>query len=271
MARERGRKGSGAGEGGEEGPQEGRTETLRDELDRLLERFVAAKGPTLGRGDALGRLATANLAADRFDVRLAEDRYLVGEQLVEFAAKNGHHALGHATLGGCLRARFMLGRTWAYESMRLARCATRADIAGMSWTVASLGLELLGLLKVESLGELKKKDLPVLAVDGEPARFPAAPDVLEAAIAVLTRPPAKDAEPQDEETVRAVERAAERKAQAILDKHLAQSPELAEAKPTIFFRDGRAHVRVQSIELRSDTFAAVARLFADVEKGLRKG
>lgn len=248
---------------------EEQTNSALDAIDRKLQEFVAEKGPALGRGEALTKLATANQQAGKLDVRLAEDRYGVGEVLIHFAAYKGHVALGYSQLGPCLKERFDLGRTWAYESMRFAKAATRDEIKDMPWTVASLGLDLLTLLEVKTFGALAKKALPVPGADGKPAHFPASPEVLEAAIAILEKA-RKSTPPTDEAEARLIERAALRKAEAILERHLAERPELAEAKPKVFLHDGRARVHIASVELRADTFAAVARLFSELEKALRR-
>jgi hypothetical protein len=241
-----------------------------DELDRALEAFVASEGPTLGRGEALTKISTASQNAEKLDLRYAEDRYLIGESLGEFAAKKGHVALGYGSVGRCFVERFKLGRSWAYESIRLARAATRKDLEGMSWTVARLGLELLTLLEVDSFAALRQKPLPVPTIDGEPAFFPASPEMLTAAITELKRRQRTAPAPADAEEARTGERTAQRKAQRILEQHLAQHPELAEAKPSVFLHNGRAQLRIGSVELRAETFAAVARFFAEVEKTLRR-
>lgn len=265
MARERVRGGGEGGDGTEEQASPGRL----DDLDRALEAYVSENGPGLGRGEALLQLARASGDAEKLDERQLQDRYDVGERLVEFAARRGHVALGYTNIGMCFRQRFKLGRSWAFDSMRLAKAATRADLQGLNWTVASLGLQLADLLGVESLGALKKKALPVPSFDGDAVYFPAAPDVLEAAIAELERRKAPEAaaptkpKPPERQALEAADR--------ILQDHLERYPALAEARPTVFIRDGTAQIRTASVELRSETFAALAKLYTALEKAVRQG
>lgn len=240
-----------------------------DLLDRRLEKFVEEGAPPLSRGEALRVLGAANEAAGKLECSLTLDRYVIGEALVAFAGRRGHVTLGYESLGRCLRERFRLGRTWAYESMRLVRLATKDELKGMPWAIAHRGLELATLLKADSFRALAEKDLPVPLPDGEPARFPASAEVLEAALRILRwrRGPAEE----DPDTARPVEKTVLRRAQGVLDQCLADHPALAAAKPRVYVHGGKAHVRLGAMVLRSETFAAVHHLFDQLERALRKG
>lgn len=256
------------GNDGTGGSQEPPAERTPDELDAELEQYVSATAPSLSKGDALLLLAKADADAKKLDERQLQDRYEVGESLVNFASRRGHVALGFRRLGPCLSQRFGLGRSWAGETLRCAKLATRDDLDGLYWAQVRLGMRLCSLLGVTSFEALKKKPLPVPSRDGEAVFFPAPVELLEKAIELLEKKPPKQAEKEEE--ARATERAAHRKGQAILDEHLEKYPALAEAKPVVYVHDGTAQIRIAAVELRAETLGAVAKLFAALDRTLNR-
>lgn len=112
--------------------------------------------------------------AERSDRRVAEDLWDQGTILAELIERTGDEA--------AVIANFPAGPAAAHERLRIARVTSRwlAGVYGL--TRIRLGLALLDRLGVSTLDQLECVDLPVHGPDGKPARFPATPAVLEAAL-----------------------------------------------------------------------------------------
>jgi len=268
------------GEGGErldeasvappdERPAEDETPRARtDELDRAIEALVPRQGTPMGRGEVLLVLADTNEAAHRMDVRQAEDRYLVGEKLVHLLSHGAHLVLGDGTMGRFVKVRFKLGRTWAFESMRVAKYCTREDVKGLEWTVVELGVDVAQAMGLKSLGALKQKALPVPGPDGDLAYFPTSAEHLEACLKALAPAP-KTPEPEPEPT--AAEHRTLRRAQAVYAECREKFPAVDEATLRLFMHGGAARMSVGSLALRSEAFDAVTRTLAELRKALAPG
>jgi len=235
-----------------------------DALDRRLEALVQKQGTPYARGEVLLKLAAVNVAAETLDRRHAEDRYLVGESLYDLCAHGAHLVMGDGSIGPFVKKRFGLGRTWAYESMRVARMSTRADIAGLAWHVLELGCDLAEAMKLKSLGELKAKPLPVPGPDGAEVRFPTSPEHLEACLKAVA---AKE-EPDVPEDSPASVRRLYRRAGAVLQSCLERDPALAAARPRLFIRNDEVQFDNDSVPLRSEAFAALTRAMAELRRTL---
>jgi len=253
---------------GDEGPRdEAGTATRADALDTAIEKLVPKQAAPMGRGEAVLRLAKVNEAADKLEERHAEDRYLVGEELADMLAHGVHLVLGETGMGPFVKKHFHMGRSWAFESMRVAKRSTREDVKDQKWHVLEQGVELADLMGVWTLGELKKKPLPVGNADGSLAYFPTTPEHHDECIRYLERQ--KREKQGDDEEPTETQRRLLRRAGIVLQGCLERDPSLAPANPRVFLRGGEARFDIDSVALRSDALPALARAVAELLKALK--
>lgn len=195
------------------------------------------------------------LIALRRDVE-AQDRaqiaswYNDGEVLNTVYMRHGDAVLSASSFRALLREWWPLNLASAYERMRVAKYATRAQAEKYRLTRCRLACRLAEKLKCASLAALEELDLQLPAEEGGGTVRLAQADAeqLAAALRLLKAPKLEDAEKSRGEEL--VDVRAWVKAQCEDDE------EIAALVPTTFLRDGEVTVRVSAVGARQAKAAA---------------